>query len=339
MLTSTIKVLNLEGLVSKVKKLKVMKEIIRKLDKQEIDNELTDEYFVRQTNNGNNEIYIFTYHDSPKLMQEVGRLRELTFRSAGGGTGKEVDIDNYDTSEDPYKQLIVWDPVEKEILGGYRYHICSQEDTIDKKYKKLATSKLFKFSDKFIAEYLPHMIELGRSFVQPEYQSTQKNRQALYALDNLWDGLGAVVVNNPSKKYFFGKVTIYQSYNKRARDLVFYFMEKYFADHEQLLTPVEPIQIDMDKKELDAIFTGKTYLENYRILSQQVRKLGETIPPLINAYMNLSPSMKTFGTALNPHFGNVVETGIMITIKDLYQAKVERHVMNYDPGREKRVKN
>ena len=315
-----------------------IKEIIRAIDKHDLEKELTDDIFVRKTNKGNNEIYIFTHNESPLLMQEVGRLRELTFRHAGGGTGKEVDIDDYDTSADPYKQLIVWDPDEKEILGGYRYHICTKEDTLDDKYKKIATSKLFKFSDQFIKEYLPYLIELGRSFVQPAYQSTQKNRKELYALDNLWDGLGAVVVNNPGHKYFFGKVTIYQRYNKNARDLIFFFMEKYFADREMLMTPVEAIEIDMNRGELESIFTGKDYIENYRILSKEVRKLGETIPPLINAYMNLSPSMKHFGTALNPHFGNVVETGIMVTIKDLYQAKVERHMMNYEPGKEKRNK-
>ena len=181
-----------------------MKEIIPPVPKDLIIRELTTEKLVRTTNNASNELYIITYHDSPMVIQEIGRLRELTFRTAGGGTGKSVDIDDYDTSEVPYKQLIVWDPDKKEILGGYRFHICSEQSAYCIE-KELATSRLFNFSEKFTKEYLPHVIELGRSFVQPAYQSTSRLSKGIYALDNLWDGLGTLVINNPTKKYFFGK--------------------------------------------------------------------------------------------------------------------------------------
>ena len=307
-----------------------MKPIIKAIPKKDLEEELTEEKFVRMTNKVDNELYIITAHDSPKIMQEIGRLRELTFRAAGGGTGKPVDIDDFDTMKDPYKQLIVWDPDQEEILGGYRFHLCDKEKT-DCSKASLATEKLFHFSDKFKKEYIPDLIELGRSFVQPGYQTTSRLGKGLYALDNLWDGLGTLVIDYPEKQFFFGKVTMYQNYNQRARNLILYFLEKHFPDNEQLVYPKVPLETNMDREEMKPIFSGRTYLEDYKILSQNVRAFGENIPPLINAYMNLSPSLKTFGTVINPSFGGVEETAILITTNDLYKQKVERHIASYIP--------
>lgn len=303
-----------------------MEQILEPVDKSLLENELTKDKFIRETNNGGNLLYIITAHDSPNIMKEIGRLRELSFRSAGGGTGKEVDIDKYDTAENPYRQLIVWDPKDKEILGGYRYHII---DPTKGEEFNLSTTALFSFSDKFKKEYLPYLIELGRSFVQPRYQSAQRREKGLYALDNLWDGLGALVILHPGIKYFFGKVTMYRQYNKNARNLLLYFMDKYFADHDKLVTPLYPMEVDIDSDAMSKIFVGADYKEDYKILSKEIRNLGEHIPPLINSYMNISPSMKMFGTIINPYFGDVEETGIMITISDIYQNKVDRHILSF----------
>lgn len=307
-----------------------MKEVIPPVDRSLIEKELTKDKFLRDTNNGNNELYVINHHDSHYTMLEVGRLRELTFRAAGGGTGKEVDIDRYDVAEIPYEQLIVWDPSEKEILGGYRFVICHKLPNKEGQIE-LATSRLFSFSDKFNKEYLPYTIELGRSFVQPAYQSTKRNKKSIYALDNLWDGLGAIWINNPENRYFFGKVTMYTSFNKEARNLILYYMEKYLGDKENLITPLKPLEIDMDKDLMDSILTENDPQEDYKLLSQAVRARGEVIPPLINAYINLSPSLKTFGTVLNDHFGEVEETAILLTIDDIYPAKAERHINSYKP--------
>ena len=302
-----------------------MQDIIQPVDKSEIKKELTSDKFLRHTNYGNNELYIITYHDSPNIMREIGRLREVTFRAAGGGTGKDLDLDKFDYSEDPYKQLISWDPAEEEILGGYRFKVCDKQS----KPEELATYKLFHFSDKFINEYLPYTIELGRSFIQPHFQSTGSTRKTLYALDNLWDGLGALVVRNPDNEYFFGKVTMYPHFNQKARDLILYFLHKEFYDAYDLVHPKKPEKINTDQNELEQILLADSYEGNLKILSQEVRKLGENIPPLINAYMNLSRTMKIFGTALNKSFGNVEETGIMITVSDIYPKKKKRHVETY----------
>ncbi len=309
-----------------------MQPVIYPISREKLLAELTEDKFVRKTNKAGNEIYSFNAFNAPNLMREVGRLRELTFRSAGGGTGNEVDIDPWDIDEQlPYQQLIVWDPKEQEILGGYRYILCNNLPLNAEGEPNLATTELFKFSPKFKEQYLPKMIELGRSFVQPLYQSTRMGRKSLFALDNLWDGLGALTVEYPEMEYFFGKVTMYTSFNIEARDLILYFMRKYFRDQENLVQPIIPLEIQIDEDKLKDILHGSTYEEDYKILSHQVRVLGENIPPLVNAYMSLSPSMKTFGTAINASFGGVEETAILIKIADVYETKKARHISTYIP--------
>lgn len=307
----------------------MMEEIIPPIPVKEIEKELSKATFLRKTNNGGNEVYLTNYQQTPLILKEIGRLREITFRHAGGGTGKSCDLDSFDTAKNSYSQLFVWNPDKKVITGGYRYFFCNKLKDSCQEITKLATASLFKFSEKFIHRYLPHLMELGRSFVPPEFQYTFKNKQGLFALDNLWDGLGALVINNPHIRFLFGKVTMYPHFNREARNYILYFLKKHFNDHENLLIPLEPMDPQIDKEKLDAIFTGTDYKEDYKILSTSVRALGENIPPLINAYMNLSPTMRTFGTIINRHFGNVEETGIMITLKDMYISKINRHLASY----------
>ena len=306
-----------------------MKPIVDPLPKDQIISELTKEKLLRRTNNGNNEVYIFDNNNSPALMHEVGRVREITFRHAGGGTGKEIDIDEFDTDkEDPQRQLIVWDPENREIIGGYRFYFPESPDAMGD-ITKLASSAYFNFSEKFLTLYFPHLMELGRSFVHPEYQNLAMGRKSLYALDNLWDGLGALIIEHPHIQYLFGKVTMYPHFNQRARSMILYFLRRHFNDPDQLVTPLDPASIDIHEEEMQKLFKGKSYKENYKILSREVRRLKENIPPLINAYMNLSPTMLTFGTFINHKFGDVEETGIMITLRDIYVEKINRHLASY----------
>jgi len=125
---------------------------------------------------------------------------------------------------------------------------------------------------------------------------------------------------------------MYPHFNQHARNMILYFMLKYFPDPDKLAVPDDPIFIDIHREEMKQLFTGKSFKEDLKILGQEVRRLGENIPPLINAYMNLSPTMKCFGTFINHHFGNVEETGIMITIKDIYIEKINRHIATYSEG-------
>ncbi|MDR2937220.1 MAG: GNAT family N-acetyltransferase [Rikenellaceae bacterium] len=297
-----------------------MKPIIEPVERELIEKELTAERYLRDTNNGGNVLYTLTAGNSPNAMREIGRLRELSFREAGGGTGHEVDIDELDTLENGYIQLIVWDPGEREIVGGYRYIIPR-----DPYNKNLSTEHYFRFSEKFRHEFLPYTLELGRSFVQPRYQGTGRYPKAIYSLDNLWDGLGAIVRQNPDIQYFFGKVTMYTSYPAEARNMLLYFLKKYFPDPDHLLEPIYPVMLEMDTRKMDGIFTGENYQEDYKTLFREIRKFRENIPPLINAYMSLSPTMRIFDTVKNPDFGDVEETAILITRSDLYMEKVERH--------------
>lgn len=306
-----------------------MKPVARRAPLEEIKAELTAERFLRQTNNGNNEVYVFAGPDSPVLMREVGRARELTFRTAGGGTGKDIDTDHYDIDRvHPHQQLIVWDPDNNSIVGGYRFFMNAGTNPI-RDISRLASSSYFNFSEKFIDEFYPFMMELGRSFVQPEYQTKVMGRKSMFSLDNLWDGLGALIIETPHLKYMFGKVTMYPHYNQTARDMIMYFMRKHFRDKENLITPKEPAYIDIHEDVIKNVFKGCNYAEDYKTLTQEVRRLGENIPPLFNAYMNLSPTMRTFGTFINHHFGNVEETGIMITVRDIYVEKIDRHLASY----------
>lgn len=306
-----------------------MQEIISPVDTTLLKAELTKDKLLRKTNKSNNEIYIVTAHDSPNVMREIGRLREIAFRYYGGGTGQEIDIDEYDTMDNAYRQLVVWSPEDDMILGGYRF-LCGSDVRFDEHGKPiLATSHLFNFSDTFIKHYLPFTVELGRSFVTLEYQSTRAGAKGLFVLDNLWDGLGALSVVDPTLKYYFGKVTMYNTYNTEARNMILYFLGLHFPDKDQLVTPVYPLQTDTDLEKMKHLFLHKDFRENYKILNTEVRKLGINVPPLVSAYMSLSPQMRVFGTAVNHEFGEVEETGILIAIHEILEEKKKRHIETY----------
>jgi Acetyltransferase (GNAT) domain len=305
-----------------------MKPVIAPVAREILKSELTEERFARKTNFGNNNIYILNHHNAPNVMMEIGRLREVSFRLGGGGTGEEVDIDENDTCEVPYEQLIVWDIEEEEIVGGYRFIRCDHAVLADGTLN-LSTAHLFNYSEEFVKDFVPKTIELGRSWVQPAYQGSADSRKGIFALDNLWDGLGALVVLNPDIEYFFGKVTMYPSYNVEARDLLLAFMQFYFPDKENLVKPINPLKHVHDMDAMKNTFNGLDFTEGFRLLGQKTRLLGENVPPMISSYMKLSLTMRTFGTAVNDWFGDVEETGIMITIKDIYDSKKHRHIDSF----------
>ena len=302
--------------------------IIDEIPLELIKAELTEERFLRDTNKGGNKIYIVDAFNAPNVMREIGRLREIAFRAGGGGTGKECDIDEFDTMTPACQQLIVWDPDADLIIGGYRF-ITGRNIKIENGVPRIATSHLFNFAPKFLSDYLPYTLELGRSFVRLEYQSSKAGAKALFALDNLWDGLGALTVVHPEIKYYFGKVTMYPDYSPECRNMILYFLHKYFPDNEALVTPVKPLETNTDIAAMEKLFVGSDYKEDYKILNTTIREHGLNIPPLVNAYMNLSPTMKMFGTAINDEFGDVEESGILITVEDIFQEKKDRHIKTF----------
>ena len=307
-------------------------EIIDPVPVEQLEAELTPEHFLRHTNKGGNEIYVLTAHSAPNVMREIGRLREISFRAAGGGTGKDCDIDEFDTMPNPCRQLIVWDPDSRQILGGYRY-ICGRDIVTDAETgaPRIATAHMFRFSEKFMRDYLPYTIELGRSFVRPEYQSSKAGAKAIYALDNLWDGLGSLTVVHPEIRYLFGKVTMYPEYIPHCRDLILYFLRRHFPDNDELVRPIHPLETTSKDTEMAAILTGTDYRSDYRALNAEVHRCGVAIPPLVNAYMSLSPTMRVFGTAINDEFGDVEETGILLAVSEILDEKKARHISTYIP--------
>ena len=306
-----------------------MEKIIDPVDVRLLKAELTPDKKLCNTNKADNEIYVIDAFDSPNVLREVGRLREISFRMAGVSSGLSLDLDEFDTMENPYKQIVIWDPEAEAIIGGYRYILGPDVKLGPDGQPLLATAHMFHFSDHFIKEYLPHVIELGRSFVTPDYQSSKAGAKAIFALDNLWDGIGAVMMQHPNIVYFFGKMTMYPSYDHSCRDLILHFLWKHFEDKDDLIRPIEPKMPDADTRLLDLILKDEDFKSDYRNLKDAVRRLGTTIPPLINTYMNSSPTMKMFGTAVNKEFSDVEETGILISFNEMYPEKRDRHKEPY----------
>lgn len=301
-------------------------KIVEPVSRELIKAELTPDHLLRHTNKGGNDIYVVTYQQAPNVVREIGRLREIVFRVAGGGTGLALDLDEFDTCDHPYYQLVVWDPQDEVLLGGYRFLPGSEWRYDDAGQPILATSHMFRFSDKFLRDYAPYTCELGRSFVTLEYQNTRAMTKGLFALDNLWDGLGAISVIVPELKYFFGKMTMYPNFDPQARDMILYFLRKFFKDSDNLVLPEDPIKLTTPDEELEALLPDNNFKDAFRKLNQEVRRRGYNIPPLVNAYSGLSPTMRCFGTAINHIFGNVEETGILIAVDEILEQKRSRHI-------------
>ena len=293
--------------------------------------ELTKSKKLEDTNKGHNELYIVTWHDSPNVVTEIGRLREETFRAAGGSTGNAVDLDEYDKMEKPYKQLIVWDPDNEAIIGGYRFLFGSDATFDENGQPVLASSHQFRFSQKFINEYLPHVIELGRNFVAPEYQSSKGGAKSIYAFDNLWDGLVAIIMKNPELLYFFGKITLYPSYDYITKDLIYHFLWKHYGDKNELVRPWDDqtIMPGSDPELMDLVVNKDDLLEDYKLLKAAARMRGVNVPPNVSAYISITSQMLMFGTAVNHLMHNIEDTAVLIPFDEIYHDKKSRHIGAY----------
>lgn len=306
-----------------------MEELSSPIDRELIKAELTEDKLLRTSNKAGNLIYVTTADESPNVMKEIARIREMAFRLAGGGTGKMFDMDSYDWMEKPYKQLFVWDPQNEEIIGGYRFMFGTDVKIKEDGQPDLVTSGMFNFSKEFVDEYLSSTIELGRSFVHPDYQASKMGAKSLFSLDNLWDGLGAITVLRPDMKYFFGKVTMYPEYDEVARELIFTFIDKYFGC-TSLVQPIDPFKRSEVVKEFENLFDGSNFKEEYKILNAKVRERGVDIPPLVNTYMGLSPKIKSFGSAICDECGGQIEFAILVPIDEMYEEKKARHIETFE---------
>lgn len=315
-----------------------MEQIIAPVDINLLKAELTPEKKLQNTNKGGNELYIVTAHNAPNVMKEIGRLREESFRMEGGSSGLSMDIDEFDTMEVPYRQLIVWDPEADAIIGGYRF-ILGTDVRFDAHGKPvLATAHMFDFSDEFIRVYLPHTIELGRAFVSVGYQTSKAGPKSIFALDNLWDGIASVLLHHPDMHYFFGKITLYPTYPRPARDLLLHFMDKHFPDRDRLVWPMESSGFQSSVEMMDLILKDSDFKADYRNLKNAIKGIGSFIPPLYNSYMNLSATTRVFGTAVNHEFSGVEETAILVCFDELHTEKSERHLLTFLEEKVKKAK-
>ena len=303
-----------------------MEKIIDPVSVELLKAELTPEKKLCDTNKAGNEIYVVDGIDSPNVLLEIGRLREVAFRDSGGGTGLSVDLDEFDTTTDrPYKQIIIWDPEASAIIGGYRFILGPDVKMQEDGQPHITSSHMFRYSDRFIRDYLPHTMELGRSFVTPEYQSSKAGAKAIFALDNLWDGIAAVILQHPNIMYLLGKMTIYPTYDKSCRELIEHFLWKHFPDPDELARPKQPVDVEVDGRLLNLILKDDDFKSDYRNLKEAIRKLGSGIPPLVNSYMNTSPTLRMLGTGVNDEFFDAYDTGILVCYDEMYAEKRDRH--------------
>ena len=149
--------------------------------------------------------------------------------------------------------------------------------------------------------------------------------KALFALDNIWDGIGAIVYNNPELRWMIGKVTIYPGYNETARELIYNYLETYHKGEEGLFEPYNLLPV----QHIETPFQGTDPQENYHILQHAVREQGTVIPPMFSAYLNITNDLQFFGNAVNDELANVYETGIMVDLNAVYPEKKERYINPY----------
>ena len=269
-------------------------------------------------------IYTFDGVRLPRLMREVWRLREMSYREVGitlsdDVSGNAMDMDGV------CRQLVVWDDEARRLVGGYRYVVGA--DVVG--CERLSVSRYFALSQRFVSDFLPRAMELGRSFISPEYQSAA-GRHTIYALDALGEGLGRVV-EALDVRYLFGRVTLYPALCGEARDLLLGFMRYIFPPRERLLVARVPLGVGLSRFRCRQIFVGETLAENYRILLSRMRDLQSVVPPIISSYIRLSPSMQTFDVYENGDLGGVVEAAIMLTVEDFYDDIKRRYLSNSVP--------
>ncbi len=304
-----------------------MEPIIDPIPVELLRQELNEKTFLRKTNKAGNEVYVVNCCNAPNVLREVGRLREITFRAVGSGSGTACDIDHFDIEDKACYQLIVWNPDAEEIIGGYRFTRLKDASFREDGQPYINSAKLFKFTQEFVDRYFPYSLEMARAWVQPKYQTREMGLKSLFALDNIWDGIGGLIAQDPSIKYLMGKVSMFATSPRPSLEAMIYFLEKFCGDKENLVQGINPEVVSEERKaELDQLFCGDTLADNYKILNNYVTGLGDKIPPLIHLYLNLSSSMTTFGTVMDPNFGEEFDTEMIICVDDIYFEKYQRYI-------------
>lgn len=258
---------------------------------------------------------------SPSLLRELGRVREISFRAIGGGTGSARDNDLYDNY---YRHLILWDDEELEIVGAYRIGEC-KDIIANKGTEGLYTYNLCDFNDHF-KDYCNYSVELGRSFVQPKYWGSR-------ALDNLWQGVGAYLAHNPNIKYTYGTVTINADTPKKAVAALVYFYSYHFTCSTNMMKAKKPYMMsDEDRVEFDGLFKDVSYKDGFVLLKSYLKDLGTSVPTLFKQYAELydEGAVRFFDFSVNDDLFGVVEGFIIADNTRMKKAKRKRYIENFE---------
>ncbi len=302
---------------------KTEKNIIHPIDRKSIKRELNNAQLIGVTSD-EKKILLTGFYDSPNVLNEIARLREITFRKVGEGTGKKMDFDRFDKH---YKHLVVWDENELEIVGSYRIGLGS-EITKSIGNDGFYTSTIFEYDNEFKKKIMPNSIELGRSFVQKKYWNTN-------ALNYLWQGIGAFLVHHENVKYMFGGVSISNNYPESAKKMIVYYFKKWFGNENLLASAFSPFNIpETSKFEYDQIFTGNDYKEDYRILKTMLKPYGFSVPILYKHYSELcyEGGVKFLDFAVDESFENCIDGLILVDVDLIKNEKRERFISCHKPN-------
>jgi hypothetical protein len=283
-------------------------------DRRTLKQELKASELLGETADGK-KIFLFDYRPDSAVMREVGRLREIAFRSVGEGTGEKRDLDRYDRN---YRHLILWDEDDLEIAGAYRL---AETATMADPERNLYSASLFRYSDG-MAPVFAQGIELGRSFVQPRYWGRR-------SLDYLWYGIGAYLRRHPDIRYLFGPVSLSNSYPKAARDLIVWFYSHYFPDTENLARSLSPFNMDQDSRErLARLFSGQDCSADFRVLKEQLDFMGVSVPTLYKQYSDVCEDggVRFLDFGVDADFNYCVDGLVMVDLNYLKERKRERYL-------------
>jgi putative hemolysin len=300
----------------KIGTFKTTKNIVHPTDKKLILNDIAAAEVLGETDD-KIRILLVRYEQAPALMREIGRLRELTFRKVGEGTGRKIDLDEFDTY---YQHIVLWDESRLEVVGAYRLAAG------DEVYKKRGiagfyTSTLFRFSEEF-EKYLPQALELGRSFVQPAYWNSQ-------ALDYLWHGIGAFLAARPQYNYLFGPVSVSATYSAEARGLLVYFYRKWFGAEKSPVRAKHRFNFHTDSEaKLGELLQSSDYKSAFKELKQNLKHYGFAVPTLYKQYTELCEEggVNFFDFGIDKDFNDSLDGFIFLQIARIKETKLERYL-------------
>lgn len=256
--------------------------------------------------NGPFSVWLAESRQIPSVLEEIGRLREITFREAQEGTGRSSDLDRFD---EHYRHLFLWHHEKAEVVGGYRLGFV---DTIVREHglEGLYTHSLFRFGPDLLRQ-LPPAIEFGRSFIRPEYQKKYNS------LLLIWRGIGRLIAGFPRYQILFGPVSISRDYETVSRNLLVHFLKrhKFNDDLSRHVSPRQPYRAEEMKLGTDnELLSSLSDIENVSLLISEIEKDGKGVPVLLKHYLKLNGKLLSFN--VDTAFSDVVDGLLMVDLRE-----------------------